>query len=76
MAESLISERQAAMRLGICPRSLRTWRVRGQVRFVRLGRQVRYDPADLDRYIESNKSGGQLPPTTDQAPQAAEGGGT
>jgi excisionase family DNA binding protein len=49
---SLESETQAALYLGVSPRTLQAWRIRGDgPSFVKLGRSVRYDRAELDRFI-------------------------
>lgn len=50
----LLTEYEAAEWLTVSVGSLRAWR--GQLtgpRFVRIGVQVRYRPADLDAYIEA-----------------------
>jgi hypothetical protein len=49
---ALLREADAARRLGTSVRTLQKWRCNGKgPRFVRLSRAVRYDPADLDRFI-------------------------
>ena len=49
----MLNERAAAVRLGIAVRTLQAWRVRGEgPQFAKLGRAVRYRPADLDAFIE------------------------
>lgn len=49
-----LDERQAAEYLSLSPRTLQTWRQRGNgPRFLKLGRSVRYRRADLDAFIES-----------------------
>ena len=51
-ARSLESETQAALYLGISPRTLQAWRCRGDgPAFIKVGRSVRYDRAELDRFI-------------------------
>jgi hypothetical protein len=48
----LMREAEAARRLGTSVRTLQKWRCNGKgPRFVRLGRSVRYDPADLEACI-------------------------
>ncbi|MBK1621711.1 DNA-binding protein [Lamprobacter modestohalophilus] len=51
-ARSLESETEAAIYLGISPRTLQAWRGRGDgPAFVKVGRAVRYDRAALDAFI-------------------------
>lgn len=53
---SLLTDVQAAERLGLAVKTLRNWRVSGRgPRFIRLGRAVRYAVADLDAFIESGR---------------------
>jgi hypothetical protein len=52
----LISEPDAAKTLALSPRRLWSLRKSGQIRFIRLGRLVRYDPLDLRAWIENQKS--------------------
>ncbi|EIC23784.1 helix-turn-helix transcriptional regulator [Thiorhodovibrio frisius] len=54
-SRALESETQAALYLGVSPRTLQAWRVRGTgPQFVKLGRSVRYDRAALDAFIAEN----------------------
>ena len=56
----LLSARDAAQALAVSPRTL--WGLtspRGPIRCVRIGRSVRYDPADLRSFAEAQKHGGQ-----------------
>lgn len=47
----------AAEYLGLSPITLADWRVQGRgPRYVKLGRRVKYDIADLDDYIAENKT--------------------
>ncbi len=47
----------AADYLGLSPITLADWRVQGRgPRYVKLGRRVKYDIADLDDYIAENKT--------------------
>jgi len=53
----LLTTREAAKAIQICEKTL--WSLtdpRGPIRCVRIGRAVRYDPADLSAWIESAKS--------------------
>jgi predicted DNA-binding transcriptional regulator AlpA len=46
------TEREVADMLGLSVATLRAWRHRGQgPRFLRLGRAVRYLPADLEAFV-------------------------
>ena len=53
----LITPKEAALYLGLAPETLTTWRStrRYPLPFVKVGRYVRYDLADLDRFLESRK---------------------
>ncbi len=47
----------AADYLGLSPITLADWRVQGRgPKYVKLGRRVKYDIADLDAYIAKNKT--------------------
>jgi excisionase family DNA binding protein len=47
-----LTEREVAERLGLSVATLRAWRHRGKgPRFLRLGRSVRYLPADVDDFV-------------------------
>ena len=57
---SLLKDPEAALRLGISPSTLRSWRCRGiGPSYVKLGRgkkaAVRYDHQDLDEYIAQGR---------------------
>ena len=54
----LLTAKQAAEALAISPRKLWSLTASGEISVVRLGRSVRYDRADLERFIESQKEGG------------------
>jgi predicted DNA-binding transcriptional regulator AlpA len=55
MTSNLLSEREAAARVGLSPRTLEGYRTDGNgPAFVRLGRRVLYRPADLDAWITSH----------------------
>jgi excisionase family DNA binding protein len=50
-----LTERQVAEQLGLSVATLRAWRHRGKgPRFLRLGRSVRYLPADVDEFIRES----------------------
>jgi predicted DNA-binding transcriptional regulator AlpA len=53
----LLTPRESAAALGLCEKTL--WSLtdpRGPIQCVRVGRAVRYDPADLSAWVESAKS--------------------
>jgi len=55
----LLTPRESAAALGLCEKTL--WSLtdpRGPIRCVRIGRAVRYAPADLSEWVESAKSAG------------------
>jgi predicted DNA-binding transcriptional regulator AlpA len=52
----LLNEKQAAETLGLSPATLSSWRCRKKgPRWVKLGGAVRYDDADLRKYILENQ---------------------
>jgi hypothetical protein len=55
-ADQLLKEAEAAARLGICARSLRTIRQRGEIDFVLIGGAIRYSLADLARFIDERRT--------------------
>jgi excisionase family DNA binding protein len=57
-AKLLLTAREAAHALAISTRLLWTLTNCGKLPAVRLGRCVRYDPADLARFVQSAKKGG------------------
>ena len=53
----LIREAAAAALIDSTPATLRKWRHLGKgPEFVRFGRSIRYDVAELDRYIEAHRA--------------------
>jgi len=53
--ETLLTQEDAAQRLGISPRSLERHRVAGTgPRFCKLGRLVKYRKCDLEAWIEAS----------------------
>jgi excisionase family DNA binding protein len=56
-APSLLTTEQAARRLGLAKRTLENKRVSGiePIPFVKIGRRVLYDPADLDAYVAARR---------------------
>lgn len=55
----LLRPREAAEALSISERSLWALTNAGEIPAVRINRSVRYDPLDLQRWIESKKGGKQ-----------------
>jgi predicted DNA-binding transcriptional regulator AlpA len=52
--KTLVNEIEAALRLGLCPTTLRRWRWAGTgPSFIKLGGAVRYDVAEIERFIEA-----------------------
>ena len=50
-----LTERQVAEQLGLSVATLRAWRHRGKgPRFLRLGRSVRYLPADVEEFVRAS----------------------
>lgn len=53
---NLLDPPAAAQRLGLVAGTLANWRFRGiGPRFVRVNRQIRYDPRDLDAWVDERK---------------------
>ncbi len=51
--KALLSETEVAQALGLSPATLRRWRWAGRgPRFAKIGRAVRYDPGELNEFIE------------------------
>ena len=54
--DQLITETETARLLGLKVATLRRWRWAGKgPRFLKLGGAVRYDPADLEAFIEQSR---------------------
>ena len=54
--ERLLTEREAADRLNLSPLTLRRWRWAGSnLPFLKLGSAVRYDPVELDAFVEAGR---------------------
>jgi excisionase family DNA binding protein len=51
----LVGVAATATRMGVSPYTLRAWIRQGRIPFVRLGRRVLFDPADVDRFIKANR---------------------
>ena len=62
-ARAIDTENEAACYLKMSPRTLQAWRQRGEgPRYFKVGRSVRYDRAELDRWLaertRANTAGG------------------
>jgi excisionase family DNA binding protein len=55
----LLTPREAARALAIGERTLWSLTRRGEIPVVRIGRAVRYDPRDLDVYVQAQKQTAQ-----------------
>lgn len=51
---ALLTEKDAAARLKVSTRTLRSLRAQGHLPFVRIGRQVRYREEDIAKFVERN----------------------
>ena len=56
---SLLKPHDAAALLNVSARSLWSLYNRGEIPVVRIGKAVRFDPADLERWIADRKTGGR-----------------
>ena len=56
---ALLTDTEAADRLGVCPRTVWTLADTGQLPRVKFGRSVRYDPKDIAAFIEWRKQRGR-----------------
>ena len=52
-AKDLLNEQEAAAMLGVAPGTLSVWRSTGRygIPFIKVGRNVRYRPNDLDKWL-------------------------
>ena len=53
----LVTVEEAARLLSVSPRTLWGMTQRGEIPRVRIGRSVRYDPADLRNWVDEQKAG-------------------
>ena len=54
--QRLLNEREAAGRLGLSVKTLRRWRWAGHPpAFIKIGRAVRYDPAEIEAFIAAGR---------------------
>jgi predicted DNA-binding transcriptional regulator AlpA len=72
-AARALTEREVSDLLGLSVATLRAWRHRGQgPRFLRLGRAVRYLPADLEDFVRASTVDARAEPTSDRSPGSEE----
>jgi len=57
----LLSREQAAVYLGVSPRTLAVWKSTGRYNLpvVKIGRYAKYRKVDLDAFIQRNRYGGE-----------------
>ena len=56
----LMNEREAADYLGLSAKTLQSWRWRHEgPRWLKVGRLVKYKPADLEAYLEKRYAGAE-----------------
>jgi predicted DNA-binding transcriptional regulator AlpA len=66
-ATRALTEREVSDLLGLSVATLRAWRHRGQgPRFLRLGRAVRYLPADLEDFVRASAVDASPEPSSDR----------
>lgn len=66
-ATRALTEREVSDVLGLSVATLRAWRHRGQgPRFLRLGRAVRYLPADLEDFVRASAVDTSAEPLTER----------
>lgn len=66
-ATRALTEREVSDLLGLSVATLRAWRHRGQgPRFLRLGRAVRYLPADLEDFVSASAVNATVEPSHDR----------
>jgi predicted DNA-binding transcriptional regulator AlpA len=53
LPDRLLTEQQAADRLGVATGTLRVWRCtrRYPLAWIKIGKAVRYDPREIDRFV-------------------------
>jgi hypothetical protein len=58
LTTELLTEREAATFLRLCPRGLINWRNTGKIPYLRIGRSIRYRRASLIALVEKLEKGG------------------
>ena len=54
-AGPLLTVRELAIYLGVSEKTVRRLQISGRIPFVRVGRGVRFDPADVSRFVAARK---------------------
>jgi excisionase family DNA binding protein len=49
--EQLLNIRQVAHKLNVSPWTIRSWRTKGRIPFVKLHKRILFDPADIAEFI-------------------------
>jgi len=64
----LLDTQEAARRLDVTPGTLMVWRStkRYPLKFVRIGRKVRYRPSDIEEFIDKRTMSGVSEPARDR----------
>lgn len=70
-APLLLTEPEAAGMLKLCQRTLREARQEGKLRYILIGRAVRYTIDDLESFIASLREVNQCPPASINKPKSA-----
>jgi excisionase family DNA binding protein len=60
--DGLLDSRQVIAILGVHICTLQIWTRRGEIPFLRVGRSVRFDPAQLATWLEKRQMGGVAEP--------------
>jgi len=69
-APLLLTETEAAELLRLCPRTLRKARADGHLRYILIGRAIRYTLRDLEAFVDSNsRKEATCPPADHSAPK-------
>jgi excisionase family DNA binding protein len=55
---SLLTRDQTARRINCSPRNLHNIVVSGELPYVKLGKLIRFIPADVDEYVKAHRIGG------------------
>ena len=67
----LMTERDAAWLLGLSVRTLQKWRLLGQGPcYLKLGQAVRYDPSDLEAFVQAARRSFTSERSSDEAGKA------
>lgn len=53
--EALLTEADVAEMMGVTTHAVRKWRTRGLITFIRVGQTVRFEPAEVEAFIERHR---------------------